>query len=60
MKYLITVLVVLGFVGIMYAANVRADNAEAAYTKYEDCVQKQYGMLPSTYYQLHGVTPECQ
>ena len=59
MKYIKIALVVIVFVGAAYAMNVHAEQQEVAYQKYEDCVQKQYGMLPSTYYAINGTTPDC-
>lgn len=36
------------------------DNAmDAAYATYTDCVQAQYGVSPTDYYQQHGVAATC-
>ena len=61
MKTTILVLVVIAFLGgILYFADKHDKAQAAAYAAYEDCVQKQYGMLPSTYYAINGTTPTCQ
>lgn len=49
----------LVIVAILWITEKRTAAMLDAYTKYEACVQSEYGMLPSTYYQLHGVTPSC-
>ena len=61
MKTILWILVVVGFLwGVLYLAD-KHDKAEAAaYASYEKCVQAQYSMLPSTYYAIHGTTPDCQ
>ena len=60
MNYIKTIAIVSGLIGIMYLVNLHDDAQLKAYTKYEDCVQKQYGVLPSTYYADNGTMPECQ
>lgn len=60
MKYIKALVVVLGLVGVMYLVNMHDEAQLKAYTMYEDCVQKQYGVLPSTYYATNGTMPECK
>ena len=44
---------------LMYVFSMIDDRREAAYDRYDSCVQSQYGMTSAQYYQQTGVIPKC-
>lgn len=56
---IIGILAILTVVGFVKCTDAHDKAEQQAYTKYETCIQSQYGMSPSDYYQLNGTTPTC-
>ena len=61
MKILITILLTLSaLLLINFLLEERTDRIIKSSEEYEICIQKQYNMTPSYYYEINGEYPLCK